>query len=381
MYFILLTIMANIQLLIAIHKIKEIKRDFDECKDIFREPYNPINNININNILCLEYLRLIFESILNNMKFPMKRQLAWPRALNGAEYEIQKKDFVYYLYYEFLSSENWDIKPTKPQGGKDLSVYYFIKEFAIQTRLLFQTLLCMNSNMKKLDLFKFRNIINRYIEVKVDSTYIFISQIFKKDKLQPFIDDLYEISDLNATNISIVGETCNYNTIELSGEHNQDNKQVKMKEKNISTEEGKKINEESNKNKIQNKTSLKNQDFQSDVHENNIAEIKIKELIDIKENVKNMQDFDYNNRKLNGSIYNQEKQITTFKKGDAVKKENMSIENQEYDSTGIQENKSKIYDKVSNGGLTFNYNSGTLFFVGLTSLSSTHQLGCNPFLY
>ncbi|WUR04825.1 putative SP-containing protein [Vairimorpha necatrix] len=368
MYFILLTIMGNIQLLIAINTSKEIKRDFDECKDIFREPYNPINNIIINNILCLEYSRLIFESILNNMKFPMKRQLAWPRALNGAEYEIQKKDFVYYLYYEFLSSENWDIKPTKPQGGKDLSII-----ISNSTMYKFQ--------YEKLDLFKFRNIINRYIEVKVDSTYIFISQVFKKDKLQPFIDDLYEISDLNATNFSIVGETSNYNTIELSREHNQDNKQVKIKEKNISTEGGKKINEENNKNKIQKKTSSKNQDFKSDVHENNIAEIKIKELININDNVKNMQEYEYTNRKVNKSIYNQEKQITTLKKGDAVKKENMSIENQEYDNIRSQDNISKIYDKVSNVGRTFNYNPGTLFFVGLTSLFATHQLGSNPFLY
>ncbi|WUR03936.1 putative SP-containing protein [Vairimorpha necatrix] len=150
--------------------------------------YSLENNIESDTYKYKEIAKILFAAVLEKIKFPYKKR--YLSSLNlKLEYAVELEDMKVNKYIEGL--ENLiDISNYAP--SKERLVLKLHLEISKHTKLLFQTLLCINYKTGKLELPKVKNILDKHVEIMSDATNPYFKQIFSKDALKRIIDDIYD---------------------------------------------------------------------------------------------------------------------------------------------------------------------------------------------
>ncbi|WUR02147.1 uncharacterized protein VNE69_01086 [Vairimorpha necatrix] len=132
--------------------------------------------------------KVIFDTVAEQMTFPMKMQNNWPQEINGEEYEILKKDLSFDLYFKALTASSDRIICSGKQEALSLMVY----SLAILTKWLHIDLEFLAGSIDFLDFEKIEIAIRIYTCIKMyeGNTYVFV-QIFKYNNHKPIMSLCY----------------------------------------------------------------------------------------------------------------------------------------------------------------------------------------------
>ncbi|WUR03937.1 putative SP-containing protein [Vairimorpha necatrix] len=204
MYFIIEIIILNIRLSISGTIIEEKRNNLEKCMEI-QKKYNPeASNVYKYNFISHDISSVILNSVLEKMQFPLEI-LESTENSNETKYVIVKKDLTLGIYYYGLI-KGIDLSTIYDMERKYILVNKLMKDIISQTILLYQTLLCIRFNAGFLDLRKTKLIIDKYVDVKVDTKKIVIEHVFIEGGLKYIIDDIYKNISFREINTSIMEE-------------------------------------------------------------------------------------------------------------------------------------------------------------------------------
>ncbi|WUR05218.1 putative SP-containing protein [Vairimorpha necatrix] len=395
MYLIAISTIIKLQLSIFIAITEATNIDLVKCETILDNPYSLQNNLQNNKDEYKEIARTLFDAVLEKMNFPFKI-FHKSKSNQMIEYVIDLADMDASKYIEGLEN-NIDI--SKYAASKEKSLLRLHKEISNHTKLLFQTLLCINFKMGKLKLLTVKNILDKHVRKTFDAKNSYFNQIFSEDAQKRIIDDLYAtigpqnqfVDEKRKMDDSMMDKFVN------TGEDNNDEETSNNNDsKHINNEKDRSYTEETNDNKMEennNHNTTAKEDI-SDVDKPDNDDNK-QMNDDIEKEIRHEEEGNYNN---SGECNNKnltEKDISSKKLNMNTQEnnnnmmDNTNITNEDHMDKKEEERISRIekhlnmhrngsynmIDDTNNSAITFYSNSCPMLVASLASLLATHQLG------
>ncbi|WUR02142.1 putative SP-containing protein [Vairimorpha necatrix] len=120
-------------------------------------------------------MKIMFDSSLENVTFPIKMQSSWPSKCGDEKYEIQKKDMDFNFYMDALHG----YKDENVHSGKKEAVRLMLSNLAEKTKQLHSDILFRNHIYENLNFEQIENIIKMSVNIKLNAeNNLIFEQVF-----------------------------------------------------------------------------------------------------------------------------------------------------------------------------------------------------------
>ncbi|WUR02150.1 uncharacterized protein VNE69_01089 [Vairimorpha necatrix] len=172
-------------------------------------------------------LSMIFECMLENLFFPLQMQSSWPKEFNGEEYEITKGDLDFDLYIKAIY-DGYNIE--EKYSGKNKAIYDLINNLADRTRIFFVELICMDRDLKKLNIFMIKKHLDEFVDIELDKDKnLIIKQIFEDDDVRSAIKNIKNRHKLHINILKEYKKKINMSGFKLKAVSSQSNEACVLK--------------------------------------------------------------------------------------------------------------------------------------------------------
>ncbi|WUR05135.1 uncharacterized protein VNE69_12120 [Vairimorpha necatrix] len=183
----------------------ESSGNFAKCKEILLQKnfHHTYRNFTLED--GKRITKMVYDTKLEKITFPIKMQLSWPKAPDGTEYEIQRKNLFFNLYAHALPG----ISDRKVRFGKKEAVRILLYDLGDKTKLLCEALLCMNYALKKINQEEVEQIIYNLVDIKLkEKNNLNFEQVCKNNNCENIV---YEMQ----ANINSQGGNLQKNTFNM----------------------------------------------------------------------------------------------------------------------------------------------------------------------
>ncbi|WUR02317.1 uncharacterized protein VNE69_01255 [Vairimorpha necatrix] len=178
---------------VSVEEKNQRMNEYKKCSEVLLEDRNPIYYDNYFTDREKPILKILFESVLDNIKFPIESKPYWPKRFRNKQYEIVREDFepMFHWIKNGTNAITLSIFKDKPAARRLL---YSLAQHVVK---LYKPLICYNYNANKINLQKLKIIISMFLDIKTDEKYKFnIIQVFRDNDYELIMKIVEESNEI-----------------------------------------------------------------------------------------------------------------------------------------------------------------------------------------
>ncbi|WUR03593.1 putative SP-containing membrane protein [Vairimorpha necatrix] len=154
-------------------------------------------------------IKMMFESLLDKMTFPIKMKSIGSEETYGVEYEIYRDDMTFESFLDVL----YEIYDKRKRFGKEIAAYILVYDLGNRVRNLWKALIFVHFCVKELNQNDVKQTIYKLVNTKTnEKNDLLLDQIIRNGEYELLLDNIkhiYEIQGKNNNN-SIVDKMLDY---------------------------------------------------------------------------------------------------------------------------------------------------------------------------
>ncbi|WUR04794.1 uncharacterized protein VNE69_10144 [Vairimorpha necatrix] len=213
--FVPLSLIIDLNRIVTNNQENNIK-DFMACSEIL---FGETANLKYNNYIQGRAIsNLIFNSIFDEIKFPIKSQPNWPKDNEKKDYEISRKDFNDILIW---NAQKGAFNLRKRHGKKSV-IFEFLYSLGALTRSLYNMLVFYEIKFKSMNANKLKMLISKHLNIIMDANKSYkFKQVFNTEDYINIIEDIKYILEVpinseNIANLRRINHNTRYNVLDDS---------------------------------------------------------------------------------------------------------------------------------------------------------------------